>query len=303
MESLASPYRPLTKDQAILILKSVSTECGELLSMIEKRKGWLAFPSPDMTDAIRNLRVHNYPLLYESEQLLASVQIQGLFSPEGFQSLVADFDATEGQERTELLEAIIFVVSETMDAIHWPRTLEEKRAAQAAFDALPPEKQKEATKQAQYFVASTMASFHQTLSVMVHSERLTSLVARAKNGDADAFMKAVQIDTRILEEVPYFRERHHRALDGGESEFLRRLGAVRSRPPYRGRIQHKAVYWGFSILQDLKLLEELKHREILDVFDKSGMNLAANRIEDVPYLTKRLGEFKRLQKTGVVSMS
>lgn len=292
----------LNKHQAVRIIQSVSGECLELLDAIEKCKGWLLFPTPDLTDVIRNLRIQNYPILYENERLLQGVLLDVFTTPEEIERLASDYEQANESVRTELMDAFFSATNEAMSSIQWPPTIEERRSAEATFMALSPAERADAVKTAQRFMAGTMAAFYQMLSVMVHGERLTSLVAKAKAGDRNAFMKAVQIDTRVIEEIPYFRAEHERARREGDIGFMRSLAAARSRPPYWGRIRHKAVYWGFSVLQDLQMLDHLKHREILEIFDESGMNLADNRIEDVNYLTKRLMAFRQFQKTGVVSM-
>lgn len=47
------------------------------------------------------------------------------------------------------------------------------------------------------------AIFYEQLSIMVHGEKLTALVARAKTGDDVGFLKAIQIDKRILSKIEY----------------------------------------------------------------------------------------------------
>jgi hypothetical protein len=68
--------------------------------------------------------------------------------------------------------------------------------------------------------------------MMVHGEKLTSLVAQAKAGNDDAFVKAVQIDKRILNAIPYFSERYARAHDQGHSDFFDRLSYRLKSAPY-----------------------------------------------------------------------
>jgi hypothetical protein len=127
---------------------------------------------------------------------------------------------------------------------------------------------------------SFLASFHQMLSVMVHGEKLTTLVARAKVGDDNALVKAVQIDKRILAGIPHVRERFERASAEGERDFLDALSYRLQCAPYRGKIRHKPL-WSCD---ELKELGGWKSREMVDRYAKYAtehLAVAATRIERV----------------------
>ena len=46
------------------------------------------------------------------------------------------------------------------------------------------------------------------------------------------------------------------------------------------------------------LLDELKHKEILDLCDEAGIDCHGNRIDDVKNLSKRLKEYRAFQRRG-----
>jgi len=137
---------------------------------------------------------------------------------------------------------------------------------------------------------------------MVHGSKMTSLVPKAIAGDEDSFFKAVQIDRMLLIHHPYFRERKALAQDNAEAGFLSRLSYRESSSPLKGKIQYPGLYMLFGILDAYQWLDDLKHDEILDICDAAGLDRYQNRIEDVNYITKRLIEYHRWQKTGGLSM-
>ena len=137
---------------------------------------------------------------------------------------------------------------------------------------------------------------------MVHGARLTTLVPQAITGDDEAFLKAIQIDRMLLLHYPYFRDRKFRAQNDREMEFLSKISYRESNSPVRGKIQYPALYMLFGILESFRWLDDLKHKEILDICDEAGLDRYQNRIEDINCLTKRLIEYRKWQKTGGVSM-
>ena len=295
----------LTKKQIVALISSISDDFIWLLNALEQRKGHLSFPPKELREALQTLGVLDYQHLYESETAIALLPVMAIFTPDGFKSLVADYEAEGEQGRADLIASVSAVVSDVVQRFDLCLTDAQKEAAKKRWDSMTPDQQQAQLLFEQRFCLSLVTSFNQLAAVIVHGTRLTTLVEQAKQlGDLgdDAFVKAVQIDNGILDRIPFFRERWQRAKDDGNQKFLSRIGRIYGRPAYLGRIRHKVAYMGFALLQDLRVLDELKHREILDIFDESGINLAKERIEDEQYLTKRLIEFRRFQKTGVVSM-
>ena len=54
----------------------------------------------------------------------------------------------------------------------------------------------------------------------------------------------------------------------------------------------------FAILESTQWLDELKHREILDICDQLNLDHYENRIETENALTKRLSEYRKFQKSN-----
>ena len=131
---------------------------------------------------------------------------------------------------------------------------------------------------------------------------MTSLVLKAMKGDTEAFLKAVKIDRNLLISHPYFIERYQQAQANGEIGFLQKLSTKQSTPHLISKIRYPGVYIVFSMLQSINWLDDLTHEEILDICDAAGLDRWQNRIEDVNYLTKMLGDYRSWQNKVSKSM-
>jgi hypothetical protein len=283
-------------------LSKLSPDIAWLLHRIEDEEGYLRFP-PEVNDAIKRLRIEVYPRLYENEAAIGSVFIRGFLSHEEIREFAAELEAATPEERGAWL---LGFVEDLTDGGVWnviPKTPGERRRAAEAFEALSADEQASAVKFAQHSWMSLLASFHQILSSMVHGERLTSLVARAKLGDDQAFAKAVQIDKRILFAVPFFKDRFERANFEGETDFIDALTYRLRCAPYKGKIRHKMLWAAFAYLDMCGLLWSMPHAELLDLLEDVGMAGFPNRIEDVKNLSKRLKEYREFQSRSASTSS
>lgn len=290
----------LSLDSVVGTLRSSIPDAEWFLRHIESEHGWVRFP-PYMANAITNLKIQNYPLLYASELAIVTMFLKGVMTDDEIRELSSEFESATPEERGEFLTEFITSFSDGIDKIEIPKTPDEQEAAKQRFLALSDEEQKEAVKICQHFFAFFFASFYQNLSVMMHGEKLTSLVLQATSGNDVAFAKAVQIDRRILTEYPYFRERFARAQMDGDSDFYDLISYRISVAPYRGKIRYKTLWLTLATLDGAGLLDVLKHREILDICEEIGIDGWNNRIQDVKYLSKRIHEYREFQKRGILS--
>lgn len=281
-------------------LKAVVPEWEWLVAHIESEKGHLRFPAA-MANLIRNLKIESYPLLYENEASIGVVLARGLMDQDELIDLDRRLAADSAEGRGEAMREFMQALDELGDSFTIPKTPAEERQAKEAFDALSAEEQAASIKLWQHLMMGFLATFYQHLSVMVHGEKLTSLVAQAKAGSASAFAKAVQIDKSILTVIPYFKDRYARAGLESETVFLREVGRRISGPPYKGKIRHKSLWLTFATLQALGLLTSFRHEALLDFCEDVGVGGHKNRIEDVKNLSKRLAEYLRFQERGIVS--
>lgn len=290
----------ICKESAARLIASSIPEAEWLLDKIESDDGWFRFPSV-LVDAIKNLKIDSYPLLYENERSITRMLELAFVGEANIDEFNIEFARASLQKRDAMLGEILIEFDEFMDSVDFPKTPEQQSRAKGEFDALSKEEQSEAILFAQRWYCFFFASFFQNLSMMVHGEKLTSLVAQAKNGNDEAFVKAVQIDRRILITIPYFKERFARAQDEGDTEFSDKIAYRLKCAPYKGKIRFKSLWLTFSLLDQLGLLDTLTHSEVLEICDKAGVGGEKNRIDDVKTLTKRLKDYRLFQKRGVVS--
>lgn len=300
--SLCTPAAPvLPLNSVIEALQASVSDVEWMLGEIESQQGWFRFPS-FITQSIENLKIHSYPLLYTNESAIAAIFFRGFLSSDEFKELAAALEHATLEERGELLVEFQRTFGEVVGAVQIPKTKGERDAARQNFLALSPEDQKDAIHFGQHFYMSFLSSFHQSLSVMVHGEKLTSLVFQAMAGDDDAFVKAVQIDRRILTEIPHFKERFARSqVEKGGQDFSDKLAYRLKVAPFRGKIRYKSLWYTFSVLEQAGWLYELKYRELLECCDEVGIDGFESRIQSEKHIGNRVREYREFQRRGIVT--
>ena len=292
-----------SKEHALKAALELTPKYAELLKDIQSGNGRISF-SPEIASIHNN--VGTYVLMYDDERKIGRAILLFLLGEEGLREFVAESKLMSDSEQQDFVNELTDIekseLIQTFDQLEIPSTQKEWQAARDALAALPEEERKEAQKRGVYLWSCLFSGFFNTLSLMVHGSKLTTLVPLALAGDDKSFLKSVQIDRMLLLHHPYFRDRKIKAQNEGEVEFLRSLSYREANPPARGRIQYPALYMLFGILESYGWLDDLKHKEILNICDDAGLDLYQNRIEDVNYLTKRLAEYRELQKIGGMSM-
>lgn len=292
---------PIISPEAVLhSMKSGIPDAEWLLRQIESEQGWLRFP-PHLANLIPNLKIESYPLLYCSEQAMAAMLLRGWMTSEEIQSFYTEIEAASPDERGELVIELGNCLGECVEQTEIPKTPAQWRDAEERFKSLSLEDQAESIRISQHFFSFFFASFYQNLSMMVHGEKLTSLVAQAKAGNDKAFVKAVQIDKRILTADPFFSARFARAQMEPSGDFFDDLAYRLKSAPYRGKIRHKTLWVAFSMLELAGLLNTLKYREIMEMCDEAGVGGYENRIQREKHLGERLREYREFQKRSIVT--
>lgn len=293
------PNKALTLQAAI----SLTPQYVELLRDIQKDGKGIGL-SKDFLSV--QSKLGSYVLNYESELRINTACALFFLGEDRYKELCEEVNASTTEEQQEFIDEVGGLDSESIDELFssfdLPKTDSEKEAARVAFEALSDDEKNIASRRAGFFWSFLFSSFFNHLALMVHGSKMTSLVPKAIAGDEDSFFKAVQIDRMLLIHHPYFRERKALAQDNAEAGFLSRLSYRESSSPLKGKIQYPGLYMLFGILDAYQWLDDLKHDEILDICDAAGLDRYQNRIEDVNYITKRLIEYHRWQKTGGLSM-
>lgn len=290
----------ISKESAAKFLASSIPDAEWLLSKIESEQGWFRFP-PLLTNAIRNLKIESYPLLYQSEPAIALMLQRAFFSDAEATEFNLEFEAASLVERGTMMEEFAAGIDTFMESVEFPKTPQEEAEARALFESLSEEEKAEAIRFCEHWFPFFFCTFFQNLSMMVHGEKLTSLVAQAKAGNDDAFVKAIQIDRRILTTIPYFKDRFAQAQDEADSDFSDKISYRLKCAPYRGKIRFKSLWLAFAMLDQPGLLNTLTHSEILEICDNAGVGGYENRIEDVKNLSKRLSAYRNTQRRSLIA--
>ncbi len=128
------------------------------------------------------------------------------------------------------------------------------------------------------------------VALMTYGASMCDLVARAKAGDEEALLQAVQIDKTTLFGIPYFRDRLSRASITNDATFLYKLGQRIQSPPLAGKIRHKRLMVVFAMLDDEGFLE----RPISELFEAcEQIGVYGSRFDqyDDDSLRKRLTDY------------
>lgn len=287
--------KPLARRLATIL----APECGETLAAFrEKRDGWVRFPS-ELEQARKNTGLGDaYVLTYEDELRIHSCLLRWAFpenTAEAIKELEVEFCGASSDEKLDALNQILDVDFEDFDAL-FNLSEDEKEKLRQSFKALPEEEKIVETHRAQNLLAFAFAYFYNTLSLMVHGQKLTSLVPLALQGDKEAFCKAIQIDRNILTGHPYFRDTYAKLQTGADIDFLDAIRYRIGNPTTRGKIRFPALYMVFATLDSFNWLDDFTASEILDICDEARLDRFQNRIEDENYLIKRRIEYRQFQK-------
>lgn len=129
------------------------------------------------------------------------------------------------EERGQAIKEIGESLSALESAFDFDQSKEVQAERLDEFHALPLDEQARAMETTQRVFMGILAVVHDQLSIMVHGEKLSALVSPAKAGDDEAFLKAIQIDKRILSKVPYFDARFLRAHMQARPHIVARIEA------------------------------------------------------------------------------
>lgn len=296
----------IEKSVAHFLAVTLAPECGEIFKTIRaKRNGWIKMPEW-LEQARKNSGLSDtYVTLYEAELRINYCLIKAIFL-EDTSEQIKQFDnelaAVSEEEKLTILKDFSDDLSNENISAEIENALsqmkETSEETRKEFDALPEEERISFIHRMQFFLAFFYATFFNGIALMVHGQKLTTLVPLALQGDKKAFCKAVQIDRNLLTGHPYFRDIYARLQTGETPNFLDDISRYLSKPPIQGRIRFPALYSLFATLDLFGWLNDFTAPEILDMCDEAGLDRYQNRIEDENYLIKRRLEYRKKQKIG-----
>ncbi|NNM80576.1 MAG: hypothetical protein HKM01_09015 [Gallionella sp.] len=284
------------KDATIKAAISLTPVYTKLFRELQKNGGRIIF-LPEI--AARQNLFGFYVIMYDNELKFSAALSLALLGEDQFHKLNAELKDASKEDQQQFLDAIVEQGNwdEILKSFQIPNSPQEWEAAQKQLELLPSEERQALEKRGGFFWSYYFGSFFNTLALMVHGEKLTTLVPQAINGDDDAFLKAAQTDRMLLIHHPYFRERKFRAQNEGDKKFLFRLANHESIPVLVGKIQFPGLYMLFGLLESFQWLDNLGATEILDICVQANLDRYQNRIDDECYVSKRLREYRQWQKT------
>ncbi len=291
------------KDTVLALVSHAAPQFLEILSDCKDAATWRKVSERFEEMRVR-LKIDNYVLIYEDERRIGSALINALMSPEEQQQFGKEFAAAKQEEQLEMLHDLGRPggEGEKLAEEMFPEDPDAQRAQVEAFNQLEDDDKQEAIKRGQLVMCFFMAWLHETLAVMVHGEKMTSLVPKALAGHEESFLKTIHIDKALMTLHPKFADRHRQAILDGDRTLLDKISYRLAAPVTKGRVQLSGLFAVFAMLESLGWLNDLRHHEILDICDAARLDRWQNRIEDENAVTKALIKYRRYQKTGGVSM-
>lgn len=289
------------KRLAIKAAINLTPQYANLLRDLQSGNG-RAFFSAEIANIRKNLG--DYVLVYDDERKIGRALFLAIMGEDGFKEFTSKIENSAPTEQQEFIDEMVSPDNEFIEALssfEIPQTSNEWKAARDTAAQLPEDEKEDLKKRGVTFMCFLFSSFFNTLALMVHGTRMTTLVPQAIAGDDEAFLKAIQIDRMLLTHHPYFRDRKYRAQDEGDVDFLNKIIYRETNPPLRGKVQYPALYMLFGILDSFQILLDLKHSEILDICDEAELDRYQNRIEDTSYIGKRLKDYRDWQKFNGMS--
>lgn len=281
-----------------------------MLKQIETDRKWIKF-SPRLHELAVRLNFENYPELYQDENRILSAGLRAIYEDDNkIRKFVEELNTKPIEVQLTEINNFVREIPELgknidenllhLDDLDWSADGQAK--AKIAWDKLTPEEQNKTSRLWQYGWMFILSSFYNYIAIMIHGRKLTQLVREAITGNDNSFCLAVHIDKNILERIPYFKERHQRAFNECDQDFLETVSRWRNKPQLTGKIRHRLLYMLFALLEGTKWLNDLKHRQILDICDQLNLDRYEHRIETENALSKRLIEYRKLQTFNNKSM-
>jgi len=301
----------IEKSIARLLAVKLAPECGEVLSLYRaKRDGWIKMPAEFELIRKNSGLGDLYVVAYEEESRILSCLIKSLFPGEAIKEFKQFNDELVQLSESEKLDFMDLCVSDFLedDSSHFfesifQATEDEREDARKRFEAMPEDEKKSAFTTVQLLFTFIYSYFYNHIALMVHGQKLTTLVPLALQGDKKAFCKAIQIDRNILTSHPYFRDTYNRLQTGEDPNFLDDIASYIKRPPIRGRIRFPALYMLFAILDGFRHLEDFTASEILDICDNAMLDRYQNRIADECSVNKKRIEYLSTERIRKLDFS
>lgn len=113
---------------------------------------------------------------------------------------------------------------------------------------------------------------HDLTSLMVHGERIFSLVQKAVTGNRSAMLKVLQTDPSSFQYIPEFQKIHAQAVVSRDKKFLNSMNHHLNNRVGQSKLSHRIIYTVIFLLDTLQILGNMTNKEILELCDVSGLS-------------------------------
>lgn len=295
MDSQSCSHQGIT----ILGIKAVLPHLKEMLELIRASGGYLGLSSR-FTTFLDGFESRSWAWFYEDKARAKAAFAQVFLGPELVKELAEKLESAKDEEvaklRSELNSELLTALAAGEDVFGFDaeeQVTEEER--QARFAAMNDTERHESLKAATLFWMFLLSQLFSHLALMSFGRSMYTLVAKAKEGDDQAFLQAVQTDRTVLFTIPYFRQRMVRAQVGCEPEFLARLGRAISRPIFHRKVEYPELQLVFAMLDEEGLLG-MPQAQLLDLCEELGVYGREYGVDDPGSLGKRRRAYLRRKK-------
>lgn len=300
----SEPFRA-DKDTVISLVVHLVPNYLEVLKECDDQATWQKL-SERFAEISARLKVKNYVLLYEDERRIQAAALNAIMSPEEQAEFAKFMEESTPKELQSMLKEIAEPdgLGEQIANGLFPDDPADHQAQLESFQKLPIDEQQESVKRTQFLMGFVIAWLHEAIAVMVHGEKMTSLVPKAMAGDTEAFAKAVHIDKNLLFNHPWFHKTYLEAIHDPDKhrELLGKISRRLASHVTKGRQKLPGVFFIFALLESMRWLNDIRHGEILAICDAAKFDRLEHHIADENAITKALGRYRRYQKTGGLSM-
>lgn len=256
----------------------------------------------DINALISRLKIEDYPILYRDERLIWANFLFGELGRDNFQAFCAEAETLSLEARSDLLLSMVSDAEEEVAGVVDSLFIKDKRVLvrlRRDFRRLSPSQQKGAVESARRCAGALLAGFYQSMSLMTHGEKLTSLVAKAIDGDIEAAAKAIQVDKRIYLEIPEIKRMWFRIMSSPGTPEARRFLAAHGVAPFGGGLEYRAAYLIVALLDQLQLLDAISNVRLLELMDRAGIVSVTNEpFPEQKAFDRVVREYKRKRHIG-----
>lgn len=180
------------KDLVVSLVARSTPDFLEILTDCKDAAAWRKF-SDKLTERRTRMSVNDYHVLYEDEKRIGYILLRAVMPHEYIKTYSDKFIEASPEEQQEFLRDLAKAggLGEQLADNMFPDNEELLKEQVAELEQMEegPEKQ-EIIRRGQYLLAFLLSWFHEVMAVMVHGEKMTSLVPKALAGDRDAFLQA-----------------------------------------------------------------------------------------------------------------